>query len=83
MIQIIMNNSNGRYNNEQTTKNNVTMLGTQWTMDYKNNAQWTTMIMHNTNKNNIIMATITIQNVTMDWMDYNNNTQRQQWTMNN
>ena len=39
------------------------MLGTQWTMDYNNNEQWTTMTMNIANNNNI-MATITILNVT-------------------
>ena len=64
------------------------MLCTQWTMDYNYIAQWTTMTFHNANHNNI-MATITIQNVTVH-NDYNEQcikwitlTQWLKWTMHN
>ena len=44
------------------------MIGTQETMNYKNNVQWTTMTMNNSNNINI-MATITIQQCTMTTMN--------------
>ena len=62
------------------------MLGTHWTMNYKNILQWTTMTLNNANNDDImIMATITILNVTIPMTTMNSvvnglmNNDNEQW----